>query len=104
MKHSVKHGISDLDRVKTVIEKAYDSYKERLSDYNPQLNWTGDRDATVSFEVMKKKLEANFKIQPDEVLIEGDIPFLFRPFEGKIKSVVGREVEKWVKKAEDGEI
>jgi hypothetical protein len=104
MKHSVKHGISDLSRVKTVIEKAYDSYKERLSDYNPQLAWIEEHSAKVSFEIMKKKIEARFKIEPKEVLIEGDIPFLFKPFEGKIKSVVGNEVEKWVKKAEAGEI
>ena len=104
MKHSVKHGISDLSRVKTVIEKAYDSYKERLSDYNPTLSWIEEHKAKVSFEVMKKTIEASFQIQPEEVLIEGDIPFLFRPFEGKIKSVVGSEVEKWVKKAEAGEV
>jgi hypothetical protein len=104
MKHTVKHGIADLDRVRTVIERAYDSYKERLSDYSPQLSWTGDRTAAVSFEVMRKKIEARFEIAPEEVRIEGDIPFLFRPFEGKIKSVVGNEVEKWVKKAENGEI
>ncbi|MCR9159285.1 MAG: polyhydroxyalkanoic acid system family protein [Nannocystaceae bacterium] len=104
MKYVAKHGIDDLDRVKTVIEKAYDSYKERLSEYNPSLSWKDDRNATVSFTVMKKSLSTDFEITPDEVRIEGKIPFIFKPFESKIEKVVGGEVEKWIVKAKNGEL
>ncbi len=104
MKYVAKHGIADLDRVKTVIEKAYGSYKERLADYNPDLTWKGDRNATVSFTVMKKTIETDFEITTDEIRIEGNIPFLFKPFESKIEKVVGGEVDKWIEKAKSGEI
>ncbi len=104
MKYVTKHGIDDLDRVKTVIEKAYDSYKERLSEYNPNLTWKDDRNATVSFSVMKKSLNTDFEITEDEVRIEGKIPFIFKPFEGKIEKVVGGEIEKWIVKAKNGEV
>ena len=54
MKHSVKHSLSELDRVKVVIEKAYEAYSVKLSSYNPSLEWTGERQATVRFSVMTK--------------------------------------------------
>lgn len=104
MKYSVKHGMSDMDRVRTVIEKAYESYQQRLADYDPSLSWKNDREAVVSFTIMKKKLEALFQIDQEEVRVEGDVPFLFRPFEGKIKQVLGQEVERWIGKAKAGEI
>ena len=104
MKYVAKHGIEDLDRVKTVIEKAYDSYKERLADYSPSLKWNDDRSATVTFTVMKKSINTDFVITANEVRIEGSIPFLFRPFESKIEKVVGGEVEKWIAKEKAGEL
>ncbi len=104
MKYVAKHGIDDLDRVKTVIEKAYDSYKDRLSEFSPNLEWKDDRNATVSFTVMKKSITTQFEITSDEVRIEGSIPFLFKPFESKIEKVVGGEVDKWIEKAKSGEI
>lgn len=104
MEYVVKHGMSDLDRVRTVIEKAFESYQQRLADYDPNLDWRGDREAVVSFSVMKKKMEARFKLDEEQIRVEGDIPFLFRPFEGKIKKVLGEEVERWIAKAKAGEI
>ncbi len=104
MKYVTKHGIDDLDRVKTVIEKAYGSYKERLSEFSPNLTWKDDRHATVSFSVMKKSLSTDFEITPEEVRIEGKIPLMFKLFESKIEKVVGGEVEKWIAKAQNGEI
>jgi hypothetical protein len=104
MKYVVKHQLDDLGRVKTVIEKAYESYAKRLADYSPRINWRDDRNAAVDFTVMKKKIEANFAITDDEVRIEGNIPFLFRPFQGRIEKVIGEEVEKWLAKARAGEI
>ena len=53
---------------------------------------------------MKKSLTTDFEITPEEVRIEGKIPFIFKPFESKIEKVVGGEVEKWIAKAKAGEI
>ncbi len=104
MNYVVTHEMSDLDRVKVVIEKAYDAYKMKLADYNPSLRWENDRRAKVEFTVMRKTIDANFAITDTEVRIEGSIPFLFRPFQGKIERVVGREVEKWLAKEKAGEL
>ncbi len=104
MKYVAKHGIDDLDQVRTVIEKAYGSYKERLSEYSPSLSWKDERNATVSFAVMKKSISTDFEITDEEIRIEGKIPFIFKPFESKIEKVVGGEVDKWIAKAQAGEI
>lgn len=104
MKYVAKHGMSDLDRVKTVIDKAYEAYQEKLASYEPNLTWRTDREATVDFTVMKKKIDANFTITEEEIRVDGNIPFIFRPFQGKIEAVVGAEIEKWIAKAKAGEI
>lgn len=104
MKYVVKHGLDDQSRVRTVIEKAFESYSERLKDHDPQLQWMSDTQAKVTFSVMKKTIAAMFTIDGDEVRVDGDMPFLFRPFEGKVKQVIAQEVEKWIAKAKAGEV
>ena len=104
MKYAIKHDMADLDRVKTAIDKAYDTYAGRLADYSPSLRWHGDRAATMSFTVMNKTLDANLTITDDELCLQGKVPLLFRPFEGKITKVLGEEVEKWLAKVRSGQI
>lgn len=104
MKYVAKHGMSDLGRMRIVIDKAYESYAARLSDFNPQIEWKSDREAVVSFSVMKKTLSANFAVDEENVVITGDIPFLFKPFQGRIEKVLGEEMEKWLAKERAGEI
>jgi hypothetical protein len=104
MKIVVKHGLEDRDRVRTVIEKAYEAYRERLADHKPKLEWLSQDEARVSFSVIGKSLASNFKVQGDSVVVEGDIPFIFRPFRSKIEGVLREEVEKWAAKARAVEI
>ena len=104
MKYKVTHGLPDRDRVRTVVDKAYEAYKERLAKYDPSISWKGKDRAVISFAIMGKKLDANVEIDERELRLEGNVPFLFRPFEGKILGVVGGEVEKWIEKAKKGEI
>ena len=104
MKYAIRHDMTDLDRVKTAIDKAYDAYAERLADYSPSLRWNGDRAATVSFTVMNKTLDTDLTITDDELRLQGKVPLLFRPFEGKMTKALGEEVEKWLAKARAGRI
>lgn len=104
MKYVAKHGMSDLSRMRIVIGKAYEAYATKLSDFNPQIDWKSDREAVVSFTVMKKKLEARFLVDEQNVEISGDIPFLFKPFQSRIERVLGDEMEKWLAKERAGEL
>ena len=101
---NTRRGLPDRARARTVVEKAYEVYKVKLADHNPTLKWKNDDEATLGFSVMGKTLEAGIRITDDEVRIEGDMPFLFRPFQGKVEKVLGSEIEKWLEKARAGEI
>lgn len=103
MEYTVKHGLPDRARVRTVVEKAYGAYKERLANNDPTLTWDGDSAAKIGFTVMGKSLITDVSIDDTNLNITGKIPFLFKPFEKKILDVVGGEVEKWLQKARDGE-
>lgn len=104
MEYTVKHGLPDRARVRTVVEKAYEAYTQRLANYDPTLTWEGDSAAKIGFSVMGKALVTDVTIDDDELSITGKIPFLFKPFEKKILDVVGGEVDKWLVKARAGEI
>ena len=104
MEYSIKHRMTDLDRVKAVVDKAYRTYVERLADYSPSLRWTDDRSATVSFTVMNTTLDATVTITDDELRVHGDVPFFFRPFEGQITKVLGEEIEKWLARTRTGDL
>jgi hypothetical protein len=104
MEYTVKHRLEDQGRVKTVVEKAYDSYKTRLADHDPKIRWVDDKHAKIAFTVLGKTIEVDLTIDASEIRLFGDLPFLFRPFQGKIVGVLGREMEKWLEKARAGEI
>jgi len=104
MEYSVEHGLTDRARVRQVVDKAYESYKDRLADHSPSIKWKDDSHATIGFRVMGKTIEVDVTIDEKKVRMTGDLPFLFRPFQSKIVGVVGREVEKWIAKAQAGEI
>src|SRR5688572_30037909 len=104
MKYVAKHGLADRTRARTVVEKAYDAYKVKLADHNPTLKWRTDCAADLGFSVMGKTLEVGITVDDAEVRVEGDMPWMFRPFQGKIEKVLGSEIEKWIAKAKAGEI
>lgn len=104
MKYSVQHGLPERSRVRTVVEKAYVAYEERLSDYKPRLEWLSEERATIAFTVMSQSITALVEFDDKELRIDGKVPFLFKAFEGKIEKVLGSEMDKWLVKARAGEI
>ncbi len=104
MKYVAKHGLADRSRARIVVEKAYEAYRVRLADHNPSLTWTSDTHAKLGFTVLAKSLSVEIRLTDEEVRVEGDMPLLFRPFQGKIQSVLGGEIEKWIAKAKAGDV
>jgi hypothetical protein len=104
MKYVAKHGLSDRSRARVVVDKAYETYKVKLADHKPMLSWKSDSEGALAFSVLGKTLSVDIHITDTEVRIEGDMPFLFRPFQGKVERILGDEIEKWCAKARAGEI
>lgn len=104
MKHVVAHGLPDRARARTVVSHALESYRERLSKYQPTVTWNGDDSAEVAFEVMAKRMAAKVFVDDRNVTFEGKVPLLLRPFENKAVEVLDREIRRWLAKAHAGEI
>ncbi len=103
MKFVAKHGLADRTRARTVVEKAYEAYKVKLADHNPTLTWKTPTEADLGFSVMGKNIAVQIHVSDEDVRVEGDMPWMFRPFQGKIEKVLGSEIEKWIAKAKAGE-
>ena len=79
------HSTSEAVRGKLegAIRKALDlgSGQIQHADYA----WEGDR-LSFSFTAISKTIKGNAQITDTEVQVDVGLPFMFRPFEGKVKS------------------
>ncbi len=103
MKHSVAHGLGQ-EKAKQVAQAAFNAYRDRYTQYSPEARWLDDRRAQISFNVKGMKLEGSMQVNPNDIEMELDVPFLLRPFKGKALSVIEEEIKKWIAKAQAGEI
>lgn len=103
MKHVVTHNLGQ-EKAKQVAQAAFNSYRERYSQYNPNANWVDDRRAEITFNVKGLKLEGTMQVNPNDIEMELDVPFLLKPFKGKALSVIEEEIKKWISKAKAGEV
>jgi hypothetical protein len=100
-KRAIKHGLTDLGRVRAAIEDAVRANADRLSAYSPRLVWNGERSAALSVSVIAKAIRADFTITDDEVVLEGDIPFVFTHLEDRIMSRLAEQLEAAFARARD---
>jgi hypothetical protein len=103
MKHQIAHDLEP-SVAKEVAVRAFESYQKRFADYHPKLNWTGDKDARIEFNVKGMKLQGSIGIQPRTIDLDLDVPFVFRLFKSKAIDVIEREVRAWIEKAKRGEL
>jgi hypothetical protein len=103
MKHAVHHDL-DLDTARKATDHALESYKDRFSEYNPQVTWKDDRRAEVAFNAKGVTLKGVFELLDDRVEMDMDVPFVFRLFKKKAIDVIEREIRRWLDKAKNGEL
>ena len=103
MKHSVPHDLGQ-ERAKQVAQAAFQSYRERFAQYDPRATWINDRRADISFQVKGMKLSGSLEVNPDDIEMDLDVPFILRPFKGKALGVIEDEIKKWIGKAKSGQL
>ena len=103
MKHSVKHDL-DPALAKRATEKAFEAYAERYSSYSPSATWATDKRCEVGFKVKGFALRGAIEIEPGEILMDLEVPFVLRVFKGQALDIIEREVRAWVEKARRGEL
>ena len=103
MEHVVEHNLDEAT-ARRAAEKAYESYRVRFAEYSPTANWATDTHCDVTFTVKKVRLEGTIDLKPKRILMDLDVPLLFRPFKKLALGYVEGEIKKWIEKAERGEL
>lgn len=103
MKHIIHHGLEPA-LARTATQKALETYQERFAQYNPTVNWRGDDQADVAFSAKGMTLNGSIEIQPKDIAIELEVPFLLRPFKNKAIGIIETEIREWVERARNGEL
>lgn len=103
MKHKIKHDLS-MELAKKATSKAFESYAERFSKYNPTANWTSEHEAEVGFEAKGVKLGGSIALSEGAVELDMSVPLLFRPFQSKAVDIIEGEIRDWIDKAARGDL
>ena len=103
MRHAVPHDL-DLETARRVADKAWESYQERFSQYNPTIDWRSETKATVGFKAKGIQLDGELELMEGRIEMDLDVPFLLRPFKKTALDVIDKEIRKWVDKAKSGSL
>lgn len=94
MKINLPHNTTKTEakkKLKHLFTNLADKHAAVVSDVEE--NWTKDR-LDFGFRAKGLKATGTVDITDDEVILEGKLPLLAKPFEPKIKSVIEKEAKK----------
>ena len=104
MQHIIKHDLSP-DLAKRAAEKAAEHYTAKWEKYDAKTTWLSDTHAEITFRVKGVSVAATIDMEPGQAVIDMQkVPFLLRPFQNMALDVVQRMMEKWIAKAQRGEL
>jgi len=103
MRHAIAHDLS-LALAQKATHAACDHYRARFARFEPEIAWSDDARATVRFRAKGLTIAGRIDVGPAQVVVDVDVPFLLRPFQGKAVEIVEREFQRWIAKARAGEI
>lgn len=95
MKHVIAHPLSQ-EHAKRVLDEAYVDYARRFHKYAPRLQWLSADQARVSIHALGVQLEGTVRVFERGLEVELEVPFLMRPFVGRAKQAIEREVARLV--------
>ena len=93
VEHSLSQNIAQ-ERIKKIFDKLKDDFSDKISDV--QENWSGNS-ADFSFKIMGLLMKGVLRVDDDEVILDGKIPFTALPFKGLIESKIKEEAENLLK-------
>jgi putative polyhydroxyalkanoate system protein len=99
MRITVPHHTTKAN-ARQIVEKRLDDLQRQYGDQASDIdkNWNGD---TLSFQVKARGLtgKGTVQITDSEVILDGKLPLLARPFEPRIKAAVEQEAAQLFRKA-----
>lgn len=94
MKLNVPHHTTRAEakkKVRNLLSNLAEEHSDVVSDVEE--SWSKDR-LDFGFRARGFKAKGNLEVTDDEIVLEGKLPLLAKPFEPKIKSVIEREAKK----------
>lgn len=103
MKASIKHDLSP-EQLRLAVRKFAEAYTERFQEYNARTAWRTDDEVEVSFKVKGVSLSGQLHLQPQEIVLDMDVPLPFRLFRNRAMKTIEEQVTPWLEKAKRGEL
>ena len=104
MQHIIKHDLSP-ELAKKAAVKAAEHYTAKWEKYDAKTTWLSDTHAEITFRVKGVSVVATVDMQPGQAVIDmKKVPILLRPFKNMALDVVHKTMEKWITKAQNGEL
>lgn len=85
---AVAHSLTQdeaAQRLKGFLERVRSKYENQVSDLHEE--W-GDHAGTFGFKAMGFSVKGNVAVEPDQVKVDGDLPFAAMMFKGKIEQTI----------------
>lgn len=103
MQHRIPHGLAH-DLARRATRAALESYRQRFAAYEPGGEWRTEDLAIVWFKVAGTRLEGTIEVADQAILLELEVPLVFRPIRKLALEVIEREVRAWIERARVGEL
>ncbi|MFN7143279.1 MAG: polyhydroxyalkanoic acid system family protein [Myxococcota bacterium] len=103
MVHRIRHGLPHA-LARDATHRALESYRERFQEFSPEGEWLDADHARVAFHALGRTLEGAVRVDSENIELELDVPFLFRPFQKKAIDVIDGEVRAWIEKAKQSQL
>ena len=96
-RHAAHHGLG-IDRARALLEEAFAHHAARHPHAQVKRGWLNEREAWLDLRVRGLHGRAILKLDDNEVVVEADLPLLARPFAGRIRERLDREVRDWLQR------
>lgn len=98
MRLTVPHGTTRSEakkKIRRLLSNLAEKHADMVSDVDEK--WEKDL-LSFGFRARGMKATGTLEVTDDEVIVEGRLPLLARPFEGRIKSAIEREAKNLFRK------
>lgn len=103
MKQTITHDL-DQELARKAANAALKQYQTRFPTAQIHAQWQGPDQAVVEMKLRGFTLKPRISLRPHAIDVEIDIPLLARPFEGKARALIERELAVWLQRAKNGEL
>ncbi len=98
MKQTIAHDLS-MELARQAANAALADFQRRFPHAHITPEWLSADEAIVAFSIRGFHLNPRIRLRPGAIDVEMDIPFLARPFEGRARARIERELALWLDRA-----